>query len=166
MAKKKLTINEAIDLLKDYKGSNNYLINIQSLYFNKPEFNLTESQIEYISLFYDSVPKVAKKWVQLDSYYARMIADDKLLINVPNRMWVEKLLVEKEKSYQIFGKFFESDNLNIYWIPKDAIVVDKTNKNVVVDFEKYSHRMPFEHQKEAIIKLLENNKFILADDMG
>lgn len=166
MAKKKITINEALDLLKDYKGSNNYLINIQSLYFNKPEFNLTESQIEYISLFYDSVPKVAKKWVQLDSYYARMIADDKLLINVPNRMWVEKLLVEKEKSYQIFGKFFESDNLNIYWIPKDAIVVDKTNKNVVVDFEKYSHRMPFEHQKEAIIKLLENNKFILADDMG
>jgi SWI/SNF-related matrix-associated actin-dependent regulator 1 of chromatin subfamily A len=166
MAKKKLTINEALDLLKDYKGSNNYLINIQSLYFNKPEFNLTESQIEYISLFYDTVPKVAKKWVQLDSYYARMIADDKLLLNVPTKMWVEKLLVEKEKSYQIFGKFFESDNLNIYWIPKDAIVVDKTNKNVVVDFEKYSHRKPFEHQKEAIIKLLENNKFILADDMG
>ena len=166
MAKKKLTINEALELLKDYKGSNNYLINIQSLYFNKPEFNLTESQIEYISLFYDTVPKVAKKWVQLDSYYARMIADDKLLLNVPTKMWVEKLLVEKEKSYQIFGKFFESDNLNIYWIPKDAIVVDKTNKNVVVDFEKYSHRMPFEHQKEAIIKLLENNKFILADDMG
>ena len=166
MAKKKLTINEALDLLKDYKGSNNYLINIQSLYFNKPEFNLTDSQIEYISLFYDTIPKVAKKWVQLDSYYARMIADDKLLLNVPTKMWVEKLLVEKEKSYQIFGKFFESDNLNIYWIPKDAIVVDKTNKNVVVDFEKYSHRMPFEHQKEAIIKLLENNKFILADDMG
>ena len=166
MAKKKLTINEALDLLKDYKGSNNYLINIQSLYFNKPEFNLTDSQIEYISLFYDTIPKVAKKWVQLDSYYARMIADDKLLLNVPTKMWVEKLLVEKEKSFQIFGKFFESDNLNIYWIPKDAIVVDKTNKNVVVDFEKYSHRMPFEHQKEAIIKLLENNKFILADDMG
>lgn len=166
MAKKKLTINEALDLLKDYKGSNNYLINIQSLYFNKPEFNLTDSQIEYISLFYDTIPKVAKKWVQLDSYYARMIADDKLLLDVPTKMWVEKLLVEKEKSYQIFGKFFESDNLNIYWIPKDAIVVDKTNKNVVVDFEKYSHRMPFEHQKEAIIKLLENNKFILADDMG
>lgn len=166
MAKKKLTINEALDLLKDYKGSNNYLINIQSLYFNKPEFNLTDSQIEYISLFYDTIPKVAKKWVQLDSYYARMIADDKLLLNVPTKMWVEKLLVEKEKSYQIFGKFFDNDNLSIYWIPKDAIVVDKTNKNVVVDFEKYSHRMPFEHQKEAIIKLLENNKFILADDMG
>ena len=166
MAKKKITINEALDLLKDYKGSNNYLINIQSLYFNKPEFNLTNSQIEYISLFYDTIPKVAKKWVQLDSYYARMIADDKLLLNVPTKMWVEKLLVEKEKSYQIFGKFFDNDNLSIYWIPKDAIVVDKTNKNVVVDFEKYSHRMPFEHQKEAIIKLLENNKFILADDMG
>jgi len=44
----------------------------------------------------------------------------------------------------------------------------KNNKveNVVIDYEKYSHRPPLDHQKEAIQKLVENKKFILADDMG
>lgn len=166
MAKKKITKDDALDILKNYNGDNNYLINIRNLSFDNPNFYLTDSQIEYISLFNETKPKVARKWVELDPYYAKMIADDKLLVKIPEKMWVEKLLVEKEKSYHIFGRFFENDRLNLYWIPKDAIVVDKTNKDVVVDFEKYSHRMPFAHQKEAIIKLLENDKFILADDMG
>ena len=166
MAKKKITKDEVLEMLKNYNGSNNYLINIRYLYLNNPNFSLTDSQIEYITSFSETKPKVARKWVELDPYYARMIADDKLLVNIPEKMWVEKLLVEKEKSYHILGRFFENDNLNLYWIPKDAIVVDKTNKNVVVDYEKYSHRMPFEHQKEAIQKLLENDKFILALDMG
>ena len=166
MAKKKITKDEVLEILKLYNGSNNYLINIRYLYLNNPNFSLTDSQIEYITSFSETKPKVARKWVELDPYYAKMIADDKLLVKIPEKMWVEKLLAEKEKSYHIFGKFFENDNLNLYWIPKDAIVVDKTNKNVVVDYEKYSHRMPFEHQKEAIQKLLENDKFILADDMG
>jgi SWI/SNF-related matrix-associated actin-dependent regulator 1 of chromatin subfamily A len=166
MAKKKITKDEVLEILKNYNGDNNYLINIRYLYLNNPSFSLTDSQIEYITSFSETKPKVARKWVELDSYYAKMIADDKLLVKIPEKMWVEKLLAEKEKSYHIFGRFFENDNLNLYWIPKDAIVVDKTNKNVVVDYEKYSHRMPFEHQKEAIQKLLENDKFILADDMG
>ena len=166
MAKKKITKDEVLEILKLYNGSNNYLINIRYLYLNNPNFSLTDSQIEYITSFSETKPKVARKWVELDSYYAKMIADDKLLVKIPEKMWVEKLLAEKEKSYHILGRFFENDNLNLYWIPKDAIVVDKTNKNVVVDYEKYSHRMPFEHQKEAIQKLLENDKFILALDMG
>lgn len=166
MAKKKLTKDDALVFLKEYNGNNDYLISIRNLYFDKPNFYLTDSQIEYILLFYDTKPKVARKWVELDKYYAKMIADDKLLFEIPEKLWVEKLLVEKEKSYHILGKFFENNKLNLFWIPKDAIIVDKTNKNVVVDFEKYSHRMPFDHQKEAIIKLLENDKFILADDMG
>ena len=31
---------------------------------------------------------------------------------------------------------------------------------------KYSHRPPLSHQKEAIEKLVGNDKYILADDMG
>ena len=166
MAKKKITKDDVLEILKNYNGDNNYLINIRYLYLNNPNFSLTDSQIEYISLFNEIKPKVARKWVELDPYYAKMIADDKLLVKIPEKMWIEKLLVEKEKSYHVFGRFFENDKLNLYWLPKDAIVVDKTNKNVVVDFEKYSHRKPFKHQEEAIIKLLENNKFILADSMG
>jgi SWI/SNF-related matrix-associated actin-dependent regulator 1 of chromatin subfamily A len=166
MAKKKIEKENPIELLKQYNGNNDYLINLKNLQNTNPNFYLTDSQTEYIHLFHNIEPKKARKWVVLDSYFAKMIADDKLLMSIPEKMWIEKLLVEKEKSYHVLGKFFEKDRLNLYWIPKDGIIVDKTNKNVVVDYEKYSNRMPFEHQKEAIQKLLENDKFILADSMG
>jgi SWI/SNF-related matrix-associated actin-dependent regulator 1 of chromatin subfamily A len=79
---------------------------------------------------------------------------------------VEKLLAEKEKAYHIWGRFFETDQLNEFWIPKAAMIKDNTVKDVVLDFEKYSNRPPLSHQKEAIQKLVENKKYILADDMG
>ena len=166
MSKKKVSEDEALLLLKSYNGQNDYLNGLRNMALENPNFYLTPSQIEYISLFYETRPKIARKWVDLDIYFANMIADDKLLTSVPKKIWIEKLLVEKEKSYHVLGRFFDNDRLGIYWIPKDGIIVDKTNKNVVVNYEKYSHRMPFEHQKEAIQKLLENDKFILADDMG
>jgi SNF2 family DNA or RNA helicase len=37
---------------------------------------------------------------------------------------------------------------------------------VNIDYSKYESRPPLSHQKEAIEKLLKNDKFILADDMG
>lgn len=166
MSKKKVSEDEALLVLKSYNGQNDYLNGLRNMALENPNFYLTPSQIEYISLFYETRPKIARKWVDLDIYFANMIADDKLLTSVPKKIWIEKLLVEKEKSYHVLGRFFDNDRLGIYWIPKDGIIVDKTNKNIVVDYEKYSHRMPFEHQKEAIQKLLENDKFILADDMG
>ena len=166
MSKKKVSEDEALLLLKSYNGQNDYLNGLRTMAIGNPNFYLTPSQAEYISLFYETRPKIARKWVDLDIYFANMIADDKLLTSVPQKIWIEKLLVEKEKSYHILGRFFDNDRLGIYWIPKDGIIVDKTNKNIVVDYEKYSHRMPFEHQKEAIQKLLENDKFILADSMG
>jgi SWI/SNF-related matrix-associated actin-dependent regulator 1 of chromatin subfamily A len=166
MNKKKISEDEALLLLKSYNGQNDYLNGLRNMALENPNFYLTPSQVEYISLFNQTRPKIARKWVDLDIYFAKMIADDKLLTSVPQKIWIEKLLVEKEKSYHILGRFFDNDRLTLYWIPKDGIIVDKTNKNVVIDYEKYSHRIPFEHQKEAIIKLLENDKFILADDMG
>jgi len=166
MNKKKISEDEALLLLKSYNGQNDYLNGLRNMALENPNFYLTPSQVEYISLFHETRPKIARKWVDLDIYFAKMIADDKLLTSVPQKIWIEKLLVEKEKSYHVLGRFFDNDRLTLYWIPKDGIIVDKTNKNVVIDYEKYSHRMPFEHQKEAIQKLLENDKFILALDMG
>jgi SWI/SNF-related matrix-associated actin-dependent regulator 1 of chromatin subfamily A len=76
------------------------------------------------------------------------------------------LLAEKEKAYHIWGKITENQEIHDFWIPKAAIIKDNTVKNVVINYEKYSHRPPLSHQKEAIQKLVENKKFILADSMG
>jgi SNF2 family DNA or RNA helicase len=84
----------------------------------------------------------------------------------PKEIYVEKLLVEKDKSYHIWGKIFSGDTIHDFWIPKGAIIKEKKKNEVNVDYSKYDNRPPLSHQKEAIEKLLENDKFILADDMG
>jgi SWI/SNF-related matrix-associated actin-dependent regulator 1 of chromatin subfamily A len=158
--------SRAISLLETYSGSNNFILELKRRSQINKKFYPTRSQSEYIISNHDKEPKVAKKWVILDSYFAQKLADDKLLTEVPQRLWVEKLLAEKEKAYHIWGKIFETDQLTDFWLPKAAVIKDNTVKDVVIDFEKYSKRPPLEHQKEAIQKLVENKKFILADDMG
>jgi SWI/SNF-related matrix-associated actin-dependent regulator 1 of chromatin subfamily A len=130
------------------------------------KFYPTRSQSEYVINNHDKSPKVAKKWVVLDAYFAQKFANDKLLTKVPEKIWVEKLLSEKDKAYHIWGKFFEESELQEFWIPKASLIKDNTVKDVVIDYSKYSNRPPMEHQKESIQKLVENKKYILADDMG
>ena len=157
---------KALDLLDKYEGANNYILRLKQKMMNNPKFYPTRAQAEYIINFHTSTPKVARKWVELDSYFAQRIANDKLFTKIPEKVYVEKLLVEKDTSYHIWGKFFDSETIHDFWLPKVALIKDNTVKNVVIDYTKYSNRPPLEHQKDAIQKLCENKKFILADDMG
>ena len=158
--------SKALSLLEEYNGGNNYLIELKRKSQINKKFYPTRSQSEYIINNHDKQPKVAKKWVILDAYFAQRLADDKLYTEIPQRVWVEKLLAEKDKAFHIWGKVFESEQFHDFWLPKASIIKDNTVKDVVINYEKYSHRPPLEHQKEAIQKLVENKKFILADDMG
>jgi SNF2 family DNA or RNA helicase len=156
----------ALQLLDEYEGSNNYILNLKHKKQNSKSFTPTRSQAEYIINFHGRTPKVAKKWVKLDSYFGKKMMEDKMYTKEPSEIYVEKLLVEKDKSYHIWGKIFSGDTLYDFWVPKSALIKDNEVKNVVIEYSKYDHRAPMEHQKEAIEKLVRNKKFILADDMG
>jgi SWI/SNF-related matrix-associated actin-dependent regulator 1 of chromatin subfamily A len=157
---------KALEILDTYEGGNNYLLSLKTKKTNNPKFYPTRSQSEYIINFNQVQPKVAKKWVDLDSYFAKKLADDKLYTQIPEKVYIEKLLVEKDTSYHIWGKIFSGETLHDIWLPKTAIIKNQENEIKEVDYSKYSHRPPLNHQKEAIEKLLKNNRFILADDMG
>ena len=156
----------ALDILETYQGANNYILRLLQKKTNNPKFYPTRAQAEYIVNYHETTPKIAKKWVGLDSYFANKIANDKVFQQIPTHIYVEKLLVEKDTSYHIWGKFFDSETVHDFWVPKAALLRDNKVKNVEINYEKYSHRPPLEHQKEAIKSLVENKKFILADDMG
>lgn len=158
--------SKALSLLESYEGGNNYILELKRKSQINKRFYPTRSQSEYIINNHNIQPKVAKKWVILDAYFAKKLADDKLYTVIPEKIWVEKLLCEKEKAFHIWGKVFEHEELHDIWLPKVAIIKDNSVKDVVVDYDKYSHRPPLGHQKEAVQKLVENKKFILADDMG
>ena len=158
--------SKAITLLENYQGGNNYILELKRKSDINKKFYPTRSQSEYIINNHDKQPKVAKKWIILDAYFAQKLADDKLYTEVPTKVWVEKLLTEKEKAFHIWGKVWDNEQLHDFWLPKAAVIKDNTVKDVSIDFEKYSKRPPLSHQKEAIQKLVENKKYILADDMG
>jgi len=158
--------SKAISLLENYQGANNYILGLKVKLEKNSKFYPTRSQSEYIIANHNKTPLVAKKWVVLDSYFANKMANDRFMMTIPEKMWIEKLLAEKDKAYHIWGKFFENEELSEMWIPKAAIIKDNKIEIGKIDYSKYSHRPPLDHQKVAIEQLLKNKKYILADDMG
>jgi SWI/SNF-related matrix-associated actin-dependent regulator 1 of chromatin subfamily A len=163
---KPLVEHRALELLESYSGANNYILYLKHKQEVSKKFYPTRSQADYIVTFIDSTPKVARKWVDLDTYFAKKFAEERYLLETPEKIYIEKLLVEKEKSYHVWGKFFEKDKLSEFWVPKSALIKTHNVQSVTIDYSKYSHRPPLDHQKSAIEKLAGSKRFILADDMG
>ena len=158
--------SKALSLLEKYDGANNYIIKLKQKKESNKHFIPTRSQCDYIINYSNTTPKIAKKWVELDTYFAQKFSEDKLLPKVPENIWIEKLLVERDKSYHIWGKFFSGDTNHDLWLPKTALIKTQEIKKVEIDYSKYDHRPPLNHQKEAIERLVSTKKFILADSMG
>ena len=163
---KQIIEHQALEILDTYDGSNNYILYLKSKKESNKKFYPTRSQSEYIINYNNVQPKVARKWVELDTYFAKKFSEERYLLTIPEKIYVEKLLVEKEKSYHIWGKFSENDPLSEFWVPKSALIKSHTVEKVEIDYSKYDHRPPLSHQKEAIEKLVGSRRFILADDMG
>jgi len=157
---------KALSILDTYSGANNYILKLKFQKETNKKFYPTRAQSEYIINFHETSPKVAKKWVDLDPYFAKKITDEKLYTEIPKEVWVEKLLVEKEKSYHVWGKVLSGETIHDFWLPKGALLKTHKTEKVEIDYSKYNHRPPLNHQKDAIEKLAGSKRFILADDMG
>jgi len=156
---------KAKDLLADYVGANNYIIGLRNNMLGGSSLSLSIAQSEYVIKNHNEKPKVVRLWMEIDDYLAKELMSTKLLQHQPKSIWVEKLLADTDKAYHVWGKVIDSHPLNSFWVPKSQII-PRESPDLDVDFTVFSHRPPFEHQKEAIIKLVSNKKYILADDMG
>jgi hypothetical protein len=157
---------EAREILLKYEGFNNQILDWKQKMVNNIKYNLTRTQSEYVIKYCNVVPKIAKKYIVITKNFAENLMKDKNLSSLPEKIWCEKLLCESENAYHIWGKITENQNNQGIWLPKFAVIQEEKKLNRVIDYSPYSHRAPMNHQKEAIEKLLSNNKFILADDMG
>ena len=90
--------SRAMIILETYEGGNNHILELKRKSQINKKFYPTRSQSEFIISFHDKQPKVARKWVILDAYFAQKLADDKLYTEIPDKIWVEKLLADKEKA--------------------------------------------------------------------
>jgi len=157
---------DARNILLTYEGSNNQLLEWKNKFVDLKNFKLTRPQCDYVFKYHQITPKVARKYINIVSTFGEKIMEDRLLPNVPEKIWCEKLLCESDKAYHIWGKIIDVDQNHAIWLPKAAIVQEEKKLDRIIDYSVYDKRPPLEHQKIAIEKLLANNKFILADDMG
>jgi SWI/SNF-related matrix-associated actin-dependent regulator 1 of chromatin subfamily A len=157
---------EAREVLNEYEGSNNVLLEYKRKFVEVKNFKLTRPQSEYVIKYKDTTPKVARKHISIVSTFGEKLMEEMLLPLPPEKVWCEKLLCESDKAYHIWGKVIDSQQNHAMWLPKAAIVQEEKKLNRVIDYSPYEVRPPMEHQKVAIEKLLANDKFILADDMG
>jgi|TARA_R110000822_G_scaffold189039_2_gene328075 SWI/SNF-related matrix-associated actin-dependent regulator 1 of chromatin subfamily A len=156
---------EAKKILSEYSGANNYILQLKSSHELYKSKTLTRSQSDYVINNHNKTPKVARKWVEIDDYFSESLMVGNFLKERPKSIWVEKILSESPKAFHIWGKVLESQKIHSFWAPKNQLIPN-TERKVVVDYSPYSHRTPYDHQKIAIEKLLGNDKYILADDMG
>ena len=157
---------EARDILANYEGFNNQLLEFKKKFLEVKNFKLTRPQAEYVIKYHEVIPRVAKKYINVASNFGEKLMEDKHLPKVPEKIWCEKLLCESDKAYHIWGRVNESEKNYAMWLPKSSIIQEEKKLNREVDYSPYSKRPPMEHQKVAIEKLLANDRYILADDMG
>ncbi len=157
---------DARNILTEYNGFNNQILDWKLKYTSIKNFKLTRTQSDYILKYHQTAPKVAKKHLNIVLSFGEKLMEEKKLVKPVEKIWCEKLLCESDKAYHIWGKIIDSDKINAFWLPKGSILQEEKKFKGVIDYSKYDVRPPMEHQKVAIETLLANNKFILADDMG
>jgi len=157
---------EAKNILLEYDGSNNQLLEWKHKFLTAKNHKLSRTQSDYVLKYNQVIPKVARKNIKIVISFAERLMEEQLLSSPPETIWCEKLLCESEKAYHIWGKILDTQQNHAIWLPKSAIIQPEKTLKRVIDYSKYDNRPPMAHQIIAIEKLLCNNKFILADDMG
>ena len=157
---------QAREIVTGYTGYNNHILDLKHKFERSKNYSLTRPQSDYVIKYHEVVPKVARKYLSIAKSFGTKLQEDRLLMKPVEQVWVEKLLCESDKAYNIWGNLTNDMKPISMWIPKASVIQEEKTLDREVDYSPYSHRPPMEHKKIAIEKLLANNKFILADDMG
>jgi len=154
----------AKEILQTYNGSNDYLLELKNILVTKKRLPITINIAEYIINNHKIKPIELNKKYTLHKSCRKFIQTQYNLETEPEFIFINKLLTRKGGTIHVWGCFH--DDCKFYtsiYLTKNAI---KRVKSVELPaFDQYK-RQPLPHQLPAIKALLENDKFILADDMG
>ena len=157
---------EAREIVTGYTGFNNQILDLKYKFETVKNFTLSRTQSDYVLKYWQTEPKVARKYLSIAKHFGSKLQEERLLMKPVEEIWVEKLLCESDKAYHIWGNITKDMKPMAMWIPKASVIQEEKKLDRVIDYTPYSKRPPMEHQKIAIEKLLANDRFILADDMG
>jgi SWI/SNF-related matrix-associated actin-dependent regulator 1 of chromatin subfamily A len=171
----KLKNRNTLEKIRSYNGTNEHILKIKNKLEREGFFVLTPNQIQYITDNFDREPTSINKVVDITPYLGEQLKEKYELKNIPERVFVETLLADSEKSYHVKGKLYKNQKESIlFYIPKTQILTDmfyEPYEDLEVNFDSVNkinkkNRSLFPHQENAVKFLLKKDKSILSDDMG
>jgi SWI/SNF-related matrix-associated actin-dependent regulator 1 of chromatin subfamily A len=171
----------SISKLRDYDGKNPYIKKLKKKLLKDGKITLTDFQKSYILDNYDKEPMLINKIVNISEYLGEALQKQEELSFKPERILIEYILADSEKTYHVYGKLTrKQEKSKMYFLPKNQVLDDPYFEqiDIDVDFEKYEKldkfinmdgsigRKVFDKQKEGVKFLLTRNGAILADQMG
>lgn len=170
-----------LSVLEKYDGKNPYIKKLRNEYIKNKKINLTPAQTNYILDNHKKEPLLLNRVIAITPFLGEELKNKYSLTFTPQKILVEYLLADTEKTFHIYGKLKKNQQESgMYFIPKTQILDDLyfEKVDVEVDFEKYEKLDRFvnrdgtigrkikNHQKEGIKFLLSRNGAILGDGCG
>lgn len=167
---------KALEILKEYNGSNPYILMLKRDIFIKNE-SITDFAVEYVIKNKNFQPVQINKSVKIADWYQEKKKEDWGIDFLPQKLAIKWLVGETSTIYHCYAKYRQSVDPVQVFIPKKAVLtnflVTDFNKTVV-DFDRYDrlsmskdvNRRLREHQKDAVKFLLNRKKCVLADEPG
>lgn len=165
----------ALSLLENYSGINPYIRKLKNEYLKNNKIRLTETQAKYVIDNHEREPQLINRVINISRFLGEELQRKEDIKFIPEKILVEYILAENEKSYHVYGKLKRNqEKSKMYWLPKTQVLDDPYFEaiDIEVDFDKYDNVLKkynkklYTHQKEGIKFLLSRNGCILADDMG
>lgn len=170
--------NEAIEILRNYKGANPFILSMKKdiIILGKTQL-LTENVVEYIITNKEKTPQVINKVIKISDWYGSKLKEMYEIEFTPEKLQILVLLGDTTNAFHCSIKYRKNMNPIDLFIPKKALLGNfliQDYRNIQVDFDRYDrismskdpNRRIKPHQKEAVQFLLSRKKCILADDMG
>lgn len=170
----KLKNRKTLSKLESYEGKNEYILSLKQRLKKEGALIISPTIAEYIENNFYKDPVELNTLVKITEFFGKQLQEKFELNHVPEKVFVEWILGDTEKSYHVKGRVFKNQKYSpIFYIPKTQVFENlyDTQVEVEVDFDKYQEMdkrgwRVFPHQEAGIKFLLSKNNRILGDDMG
>lgn len=166
-------IDNAHKLLKEYNGTNSYIIRLKNSVFVYKTKTMNDFEAEYVLYNHDKEPKLINKIVRIPDWYGKKRQEEWKTEFIPDRFKITWYMGETNLFYHFYCIYRRSQEKAVeVFAPKKAILTDFLSEDwnlKEIDFKPYnerSGRILYPYQEEAVKFLTSRKKGILASEMG
>lgn len=165
---------EARSKILNYVGDDIYINKIKDKIERDKYYTLTKAQVDYVKNNYNNKTIGVGKVVEITEFFSNSLKEQFKLKIAPNKIYVDSIVSETDKAYNIRGKLHRNKPLIQFYVPKSQIIDDLFSKDfnyeeLDIDFNEYiskTNKKLYKYQENGVKFMVSRDKCIMGDDMG